>query len=244
MNLAGTPSEWLNLIDTLVPDILDLVTVTWTGMPPLASDVREDPTTETLCRLLRQNRNSSNLPFQIHIQMVELDPAAGQDQGRMDIAFSPLVPRENIYFCLECKRLNVVNGRRVRTYSTEYVVHGLTRFVSGQYSAAVRHGGMLGYVLNGNVMLAIESVRKIVRRRHLALGMSAPGAMQKSSIRPNDSTIKETLHSRQNGAQPIQIHHIFVSGVGAATKAPKRAAKQTVKPGETSHSTGASVDHA
>ncbi|MEA2916556.1 MAG: hypothetical protein QOJ15_8637, partial [Bradyrhizobium sp.] len=30
--------------------------------------------------------------------MIELDPTAGQDQGRMDIAFQPLVPREDIYF--------------------------------------------------------------------------------------------------------------------------------------------------
>jgi hypothetical protein len=43
MNFAGAPSEWLNLIDSMVPDIMDLVTSTWTTMPPLASDVREDP---------------------------------------------------------------------------------------------------------------------------------------------------------------------------------------------------------
>ena len=74
MNLIGAPSEWLNLIDTLVPDILELVMVTWDAMPPLVQNAREDPTTETLCRLLRQNRNSGSLPFQIHIQMVELIP--------------------------------------------------------------------------------------------------------------------------------------------------------------------------
>lgn len=226
MNFAGAPSEWLNLIDSMVPDIMDLVTSTWTTMPPLASDVREDPTTETLCRLLRQNRNSSNLPFQIHIQMVELDPGAGQDQGRMDIAFSPLVPRENIYFCLECKRLNVVNDKGLRSYSSEYVVHGLTRFVNGQYSVAVRHGGMLGYVLDGNVARAIGNVGKVVRTRHSALGMTAPGDMLSSSIRPTDSRIKETRHARANGLLPIQVHHIFVSGGTVAAKTAKGRAKR------------------
>lgn len=119
MNLIGAPDEWIDLIDTLVPDILDLVISTWAVMPPPASDAREDPTTEDLCRRLRQNRNSSELPFQIHIQMVELDSAAGEDQGRMDIAFLPLVPREDIYFCLECKRLNVVKNGKHRKYAYE-----------------------------------------------------------------------------------------------------------------------------
>src|SRR5438093_1458157 len=98
MILVGTPSGWIDLIDTLVPDILDLIILTWGDMPSLPPDALENSTTEALCRLLRLNRNTSDLPFQIQIQMVELDPAADQDQGRMDITFCPLVPRENIYF--------------------------------------------------------------------------------------------------------------------------------------------------
>jgi len=121
--------------------------------------------------------------------MVELDPAAGQDQGRMDIAFSPLVPREDVYFSLECKRLNVVNGKRVRAYSREYVVFGMVRFIRGQYAAMVRHGGMLGYVLDGNVNRAIQNVGGAIQTHHLDLGMESPGEMLPSSIRPGDSRI-------------------------------------------------------
>ena len=174
------------------------------------------PTTETLCRLLRQNRNSGSLPFQIHIQMVELDPAAGQDQGRMDIAFSPLVPREDVYFSLECKRLNVVNGKRVRAYSREYVVFGMVRFIRGQYAAMVRHGGMLGYVLDGNVNRAIQNVGGAIQTHHLDLGMESPGEMLPSSIRPGDSRIRETHHTRQRNVSPFLIHHILVPSTQVA----------------------------
>lgn len=218
MQAIGTPSEWVNLIDSLVPDILELIVVTWEAMPSSARNAREDPTTEALCRLLRQNRNSSNLPFRIDIQMVELDPAAGEDQGRLDITFSPPLPRENIYFCLECKRLNVVRDGQLHTYSTEYVIHGMVRFVRGQYSAIVRQAGMLGYVLNGNVNQAIQSVGGAIRTRHLDLGMESPGEMLPSSIRPSDLRIKETHHSRQHDPELFQIHHMFVPCTLAASE--------------------------
>ena len=45
----------------------------------------------------------------------------GEDLGRLDIAFIPLVPREDIYFCLESKRLNVVKDGKLRAYASEYV---------------------------------------------------------------------------------------------------------------------------
>ena len=231
MQLVGVPDEWVDLIDTLVPDILDLVIATWEEMPPIATNALEDPTTEALCRLLRQNRNSGNLPFNILIQMVELDPAAGQDQGRMDIAFLPLVPREDIYFCLECKRLNAASGGGVRAYASEYVNHGMIRFVRGQYAAMVRHGGMLGYVLDGNITQAILNVSGAVQTQHINLGMKAPGDMLPSTIRPQESSVKETHHTRSSSGS-FRIHHMFVSSKRPASvqSGEKRAKALMSKP--------------
>lgn len=211
MTLIGTPPpEWVDLIDNLVPAILELVISTWEAMPPPAGDALEDPTTLALCRCLLRNKNSSNLPFRIHIQQVELDPAEGEEEGRMDIAFIPMVPHEGIYFCLECKRLNVVNEKGVRSYASEYVLKGMMRFVRGQYSAVVRHGGMLGYVLNGDISHAIKTVSNAIQDNHLVLGMSPPGVMQSSSILPDNSMTRETHHTRQHNSDVFQIHHIFV----------------------------------
>jgi hypothetical protein len=226
MKLIGASAAWANLIDTLVPEILELVIATWDAMPSSVRSVREDPTTEALCRLLRQNRNSGNFPFRIDIQMVELDPSAGEDQGRLDIAFSPPINREDIYFCLECKRLNVVLGRRCRTHATEYVIYGMSRFVRGQYSAMVRHGGMLGYVLNGNVNQAVQSVSDAIQARHVDLGMQPPGEIQPSSIRPSDERFRETQHVRQGSADPFQIHHIFVPSTVANLKQRRKSKTQ------------------
>lgn len=212
MKLIGIPDSWLDLINSLVPDILDLITSTWQNMPVLASDAREDPTTEELCRRLRQNRSASDLPFRIDIQLVELDPAAGADQGRMDIVFSPLIPSEKIYFCLECKRLNVVSGGHKRSYATEYVIHGMLRFICGQYASRVQHGGMLAYVLDDNIDNAIESVSIAIRRHHEILEMQPPGALLRSTNRPSDEAIRETHHMRNLTTKAFCIHHIFAPG--------------------------------
>ena len=190
MNSVGTPDDWIDLIDSLVPDILKLIISTWEQMPAPGGDALEDPTTEDLSRWLRRNRDASLLPFQIHVQMVELGADAGDDQGRMDIVFLPLVPREDIYFCLECKRLNVVHEKTVRSYASEYLTFGMTRFIEGKYAAQVRNGGMLGYVLDDNVAKAIQNVSRLIKKRHEQLRMQSPGEMTRSSILPDDTRLK------------------------------------------------------
>ena len=212
MKLIGIPDSWLDLINSLVPDIFDLVASTWQNMPVLASDAREDPTTEELCRRLRQNRSAAELPFRIDIQLVELNPAADADQGRMDIVFSPLIPSEEIYFCLECKRLNAVSRGHKRSYAPEYVIHGMLRFICGQYASRVQHGGMLAYVLDDNIDNAIANVSIAVRRHHEILEMQPPGTMLPSTIMPRDETVKETHHMRNLTYKAFCIHHIFAPG--------------------------------
>ncbi len=214
MSLFGSPDDWVDLIDSLIPQILELIVKTWATMPGLAADAREDPTTETFCRRLRQNRNAQELPFRIDIQMVELEPGNGEDQGRMDIAFSPLVPREDIYFCLECKRLNAATAGGFRSYATEYVDHGMLRFIRGQYASMVRNGGMVAYVLDGDLEGALEKVKAVVVRRQLDLGMTAPAEMRPSSSIPGIPSLKETRHVRKSESRNFLIHHLFVSGLG------------------------------
>jgi hypothetical protein len=212
MIVVGAPNQWVELLDSFVPEILELVRSTWGTMPSFPSDQREDPTTEEFCRRLRKSRGIVDLPLRIDIQAVELDPAADQDQGRMDIAFSPMVPDESIYFCLECKRLNVVRNGAVRAYSSEYVTHGMLRFVTGQYAAVVRQGGMLGYVMDGDMPRAIHNVEGVIKRRHKELAMKSPGNLAQSSIRPADATAKESWHQRRNSKnRDFLLHHLFVA---------------------------------
>jgi hypothetical protein len=209
MKAIGAPTEWIDLIDSMVPDILDLVVASWSSMPAIDPASHEEPITEELCRLLRANRSSSALPFRIDIQMVELDPNLGEIHGRLDIAFSLMVPREDIYFCLECKRLNVPSASGVRSFATEYVTRGMMRFVRGQYGMRVKHGGMLGYVFDGNFVAAFAAITKAIQARRRQLGVDPPGEMEPSTVRPSDSNCRETHHTR-SGLGVFLIHHQLV----------------------------------
>jgi hypothetical protein len=198
----------------MLPEILRLVVDVWMTLPRPFADDKEDQITELLCRALRQNRTARDLPFYVQIQMVELEPALDQELGRLDIGFLPTglngAPSEAIYFCLECKRLNVVRNGKKRPGGSEYVVHGMLRFVSGQYASSVRHGGMLGYVLDGDIPSALLNVESNVQNQYTALGMEAPGTLHQSSIVPGLSTARESLHRRASGPTPFRIHHLFL----------------------------------
>ena len=234
----GSPDNWGDFIESQMPQILELVVGTWEAMPPPAGNELEDTVSESLCRALRQSRNRCELPFRIDTQLVELDPAAGQDQGRMDIVFSPSVPREDIYFCLECKRLNVRDhsGGTPRPYFVEYVQFGMLRFVRGQYANSVRFGGMLAFVLNGDVPAAIAGVEANIMQKQTELAMSQRGCFLPSSVRPRDSRVKETIHTRATQVHPFVIHHLFMVGDPNAPLNP--AAQQNRKAPKKRKSTG------
>ena len=231
----GSPEQWIDFLESQVPAIVSLVIDTWEAIPPPAGNELEDRVSENLCRLLRQSRASRELPFQIHPQLVELDPAAGEDQGRMDIVFLPLVNREDIYFCLECKRLNVREVDGVRPYFAEYVRYGIFRFVRGQYANTVRFGGMLAFVLDGNVHGAIAGVERNITTHHRELGMDSPGTLRPSTARPADNRVRETEHRRSAALEPFLIQHLFMAGdpksplrpapITAVEPSPKRKTK-------------------
>ena len=209
MSVIGAPSEWSDLIDPMVPQILNLVIASWEAMPAPSKDEKEDNITNSLCKTLRQNRTARSLPFQINTQHVELDPMPDEELGRLDIVFVPLIPREDIYFCLECKRLNVIKNGHKRSYASEYVLYGMMRFITGQYSKAVHHGGMLGYVLDGDVSTAMNNVAANIQQKKAELCVVAPGGLQFSSILKDDTRVRETQHQRTFQSITFRIHHLF-----------------------------------
>ncbi len=212
MIVAGSPTEWDDFFSTnFVPDIVDLVLLSWAGMLKPPPDQLEDRITVALYCALTRNQGFCTLPFLIRIQDVEVDIEQEQETGRKDIAFFPAL-RGDIYFCLECKRLHVVEDGESRAYASEYVRQGMTRFVSRQYSPFVRHGGMLGYVLDGDIARAIKNVEKNIRTRHVELRMEPPGKLLPSSIRPTIEHIRETRHRRDGEEALFRIHHLFVAG--------------------------------
>jgi hypothetical protein len=186
--------------------------------------------------------NRETLPFHIQPQDVLLEPDSGDELGRTDISFKPFVPSDRIYFCLECKRLNVrlPNAPRPRPYFSEYVRNGMLRFISGQYAGAVRNGGMLAFVLDADIPLAMAGVQGNIQAAQAELGMPSPADFASSSIWPADIRIRETNHRRIHNPEPFTIHHLFMAGDPHAPfipDPPPKPPKGTRKPRKSSKST-------
>ena len=127
--------------------------------------------------------------------------------GEVDIAVF-LTQDHDTYLAYECKRLNVRRSDGRRTLATEYVKCGVARFARGQYSRELPVGGMLGYVLDGDVTHAAWSVRqKIVElRRDIALvGELGEDAWIDDMVR------FVSRHMREGDGSEIEVRHALLS---------------------------------
>jgi hypothetical protein len=216
MTVAGDSRDWDSFFQTdLIPVILAHVVSTWAPMEKPGRDALEEDVSLKLYSALINAKDRSAHQFLIRYEDVEVDTDLAKEIGRKDIVFYPST-LEEIYFCLEAKRLNaLVSGRRT-ALADEYVKEGMLRFVSGKYSKQVRHGGMLGYVLDGQVGRAIKNIDKNIRARLTELGMASPGGLQPSSVRADDHCAKETHHRRPHEQALFRLHHLFLPCAAAA----------------------------
>lgn len=122
----------------------------------------EDPITRDLVRRLKQDIKIRGL-LHIESQRELIEPSLNLDpdpKGYLDIAIVFFVNLDEVCLTLECKRLNVVRsqGKGRTTLARQYVEKGMMRFINGQYSNDCSVGGMIGYVMDGDVTAAQNAV--------------------------------------------------------------------------------------
>jgi hypothetical protein len=211
--ITGDSTNWEDLFQVqLVPFILELVLSTWEKMPkPEPSDVEDCISNQLYCAL-RQSKRRNSIPLHISREDRLFDLDTANETGRMDIVFYPPTADQDIYLCIEAKRLNAEISGENCSLASEYVKEGMQRFVDGKYSRSVRHGAMLGYVLDGDVERATRNIQNNIVKRLTELRLSNKTGLLVSSIRPADAWTKETHHQREFEDAIFRIHHLFVSG--------------------------------
>ena len=211
--IAGDPTAWDDFfLQSLIPAILSLVMNTWERMEKPGQTDHENDISRKLYAALKNGKDRNRYPFLIRYEDVEIDTDLAIETGRKDIVFFPPANDEDIYFCLEAKRLNALISGVRRSLADEYVKEGMQRFIDGKYSRFVRHGGMLGYVLNGQVARAMRNVEANIQVRARELGMAVPGGFLPSRILLDDPSVKETHHRRGHETTLFCIHHLFMKG--------------------------------
>ena len=211
MAVTGDAGHWSSSFPAhLVPQIVELVVDSWTTFPkPGVSDGEVPITTRFRAHLVTRKNALRALPVRIDRESVEDDFNSGTERGRIDIRFTHASScREDVYFALECKRLNVrTKTMRCRALAKEYVSQGVARFASSQYAQGHRHAGMIGYVLDGRVHVAERAINRALVRVVQPLHLQVPHQLSASSIsqRPN---IRETRHRIDR--RILVLQHLFL----------------------------------
>jgi hypothetical protein len=209
----GDSTEWDGFIlNGGVGLVMDLTLDAWRHTIAPAPDEHEDKTSVRLYATMVKKRDRQAHRFLIRYQDVEIDTDLAKVTGKKDIVFFPGHDGD-LYFCLEAKRLNARVKGVMKSLADEYVKEGMQRFVTGKYSRHVHHAGMLGYVLDGDVLRAMANVLDNIRRQHVPLGMDAPGDWIESPHRMGDPQAKQTTHRRTHTPTRFQLQHLFVTAL-------------------------------
>jgi hypothetical protein len=210
MSSVGDSGAWADVLDEgLVPRILEVILEAWTTFSQtseLTSESWEVQLTQDFLPVLKRGKDRAKLPVRIDRE-VPLDDAEGNELGRLDLKFIPMTPHDDVYLTFECKRLHVLSGGW-RSLANEYVTEGMMRFVTSQYAGTHRHGGMLGYVLDGDSSGAMRSVDEKIRQHRSSLRQLPPEGLNASSLLPTDQAVRETQHRCPQGQ--FRLHHVFL----------------------------------
>ena len=144
--------------------LLEDISIVWPSLVrDLPSDSAETRINSNLVQRLRKHKKTKNhyhAIYSIHAPF----PATNKDakgliveRGLIDFAIVLIEDYEQ-YLACECKRLNVLYGTKLYSMAGKYIEKGVMRFISRKYSDEQPIGCMLGYVMDGNIDSAKESI--------------------------------------------------------------------------------------
>ncbi|HUT93736.1 MAG TPA: hypothetical protein VMY37_30005 [Thermoguttaceae bacterium] len=207
MATSGSPSQWADFFpENLVPDVLILVVSSWEELDKPQHNEHEVSITKRFLPVLRRNKGLRRLPFAIDRE-TWLDDEAATEHARLDLRFQH-GHREDVYLAFECKRLNVKYESGFRSEASKYVHEGMSRFMEHKYARGLRQGGMIGYVMDGDVDAAVRAIEGQFRDHKKLLLLRVP-KLARSSLVPDNSNIRETTH--HGTGRPFRIHHLFLA---------------------------------
>ncbi len=207
---ADTPAARAWFVGDFVPEVLELVLVAWKSFLISRSARLEQRITNLFSDVLEQAYEKQGKRWFLVPDMKRTDPKTGKEIARHDIRFFHRdISGQRLYFLFECKRLNVRNKRgRIIPNSSSYTA-GMIRFVSRKYGGSHPCGGMIGYVMDGDVPSALAAVKRRIGRRRTVLRICAGGDYAPSLLMPNHKHNGETKHFREDG--DFTIYHLFLA---------------------------------
>jgi len=189
---------------TEVKQTIELILQSWKSFKNKVK--LEDKITNEFYAHLIENKSRSTYFFTIVPRPAEIDER-GEEIGEIDLKVI-YQNQEKTYFSFECKRLRVHFPSGFGTLAGKYVTEGMYRYFNGQYARNLDKGGLLGYVMDGNIDLAVNDVKAAIEKRRLNLYMQENETLRASSCSTSNK-VKETLH-KYGPTKRFTIYHIFL----------------------------------
>lgn len=208
--MLGDANAWLSRFRRVDERFLGRINALWGGcMAALAGQPDEDRITINLVDLLAKDPEVRRISHWVEYQFEPFGLApdgSRYSKGRIDIAVFTDRERES-YLAYECKRLNVVGADGTRsTLATRYVTLGMMRFLTEQYAEGLSLGGMIGYVMDGDIRTARTALATAIPTHLPRPALSGPDAL----LSIGSTERFRTVHDRP-GANPIVIHHVLLA---------------------------------
>jgi hypothetical protein len=211
MAIAGDPRSFADFFpDRLVTDILETLVVSWERMPKPAPNTIETRITRRFAVFIRQEKDRRQLPFRVSVESSLTNPVTYAEAGRIDLSLHPAgSSQEDLYFAFETKRLRVRSDGAVHANTGEYVGNeGMRCFITGQYSTGLPQGGMIGYVMDGQVAAAKAAIKKRIQADAATLQLITGADLAASRHLPAETRAAETRHRLH--AREMILHHLFL----------------------------------
>ena len=226
--VRGDKRTWINGFRAYDQRFLQGVMQVWrTAIALLPIDSDENAITAALVTVLRTDSRTRGSFYYYDYQFVPLRLTEGQVAGqhvRIDLA--AIIDREgHTYVAYECKKLNVhgADGAR-RSRAGAYVGDdGMMCFVTEKYAKGLPFGGMLGYVMDGDLDFAYTSIKAMIMSCKSALGLQA----LPRSVLPIDVARRFVTEHVCNDRW-MEMRHALLPFVDGPTAAANRAKRGSV----------------
>ena len=213
---ATAGRRFINLGPDIATAILRTVEVGWT-FALRSSDVNADTgevgITERLRDGMRYALDSGILPWKTMIVLPGTESRSSRDvplpDGRTDISIQciEIFVRFRVHdphAIIECKRVAGNNAHLCR----EYVVEGIDRFRTGQYSNNHSTGFMIGYLIEGDATAVANCINNYLNRK----------SRYDENLKPSDIVAEPwvwaSCHPRKR-TSPIALYHAFLAFTAA-----------------------------
>jgi len=164
-----------------------------------------------LYKRIRRDKRLRDAPFCPNHEFDVLDGEIDDPSisGRIDICF--LCPGgDQTYFAIEAKRLHVTFPSGWASLVSEYVDgdQGMMCFVDGKYAGTQKFGAMLGFVFDGRLDLARETITERVAKYRKKLSLKPETHFERSPYSQGDYRIDQTQHQLRH--RTFTITHLLV----------------------------------